>query len=103
MKVYPFDFLFPQSWRRRAAADPDRNDAVLARVQESDPVYKAVMDHAYAILEDASLAAIREQVEPYQRAYLAGAASAMVRFIGTVESTRTRARALWEEEQKRKR
>ncbi len=93
-----FDWLRPASQRQRPESKPAVNDATLARMTESDSVYRALMDHTHALLEEAAVAMIAPKVSAEDRAYLAGRANALFTLIGNIESTRERAR----EELKRK-
>jgi len=102
MQIRLFEFLLPKLWRTRTPADPERNDAALARVQDTDAVYRAVMDHAHQALENAMVAALQPKVNPTEREFLCGQASSLAQFIANVESTRERARMLAEQEQRRR-
>lgn len=94
----------PALWRKRPASNPERNDATLARVTDTDAVYRALMDHAYQLLEHAAQQAVgcpSERLDQDRRAWWAGYASGLVTFIDTVERTRERAREMALEEQRR--
>lgn len=93
-----FEGLLPQRWRKRPAPKPEMNDAVLARLQDEDPVYRAVMDHAYEMLEQTGHAAVQPKISASDRDFLAGEAYGLARFVLQVENVRARARELREQE-----
>lgn len=72
------DFLLPTRWRRRPAPNQEANAATLARLDDLDPVYRLLMDHAHVRAQNA----LRELMHPkctdsglhYWRGQLAGLA-----------------------------
>ena len=97
-----FEWLLPKLWRSRLQPDGGRNDAVLARVTDTDPVYRAVMDHAYAQLEESTSASLQPKLSASEREFLAGRANGLLTLISTLENTRERARKLMLEEQRKR-
>lgn len=92
------EFVLPEAWRTRKAARPEQNDATMARLTELDPVYRALADHAYALFEQAAVAAIEPGRKPEEREHLAGQAYGLYVFINHLEDTRERAKQ-WMAEQ----
>lgn len=88
-----FEFVLPKGWRTRREPKPETNDLLLARLSENDPLYRALMDHAYAQFENDSLAALQPKLTASEREFLCGRASAMAAYISTIEHTSVRARA----------
>lgn len=95
--------LLPPLWQERPAVNPERNDATLARVSDTDSVYRAFMDHAYQHLDNATAAALQAIPPPgLSRDFLAGRASSLAELISSIESVRTRAKEIAIEEQRRR-
>jgi hypothetical protein len=84
--------LIPQWLRLRRAAQPEQNDKTLARVDDTHPVYRALMDHAAQLMESAAGAALAPDLPDAQRQWLCGRASGLLAFIDQVEHTRARAK-----------
>src|SRR5262245_2933110 len=91
-----FDWLRPKLTRLRRKMDAGANDAALARVTDLDPIYRAVMDHAFELLEEATQAMIQPKLTKREREFLAGRANGLLTLISNLESTRVRARELQE-------
>jgi hypothetical protein len=91
------DWIKPARRRERPAPNPEQNDATLARLQDTDSVYRALMDHAYSQLENDTLALLQPKLTNEERSYLAGRASALAAYISNIEGTRERAKALAQE------
>jgi hypothetical protein len=95
------EFVLPESWRGRAAPSAEANDWVLRRLQESDGVYRALMDHAYVQFEGAVESALQEGVTAEVRAYRCGQARALAGYVGSIEGyARAARRVLVEKGQK---
>ncbi len=80
--------------------DGERNDYVLSQVTDTHPVYRAVMDHAYEILELSGQAALQPNLSDQQRQFQSGRTFGLMEFIGHVESVRALARKVAEEQAK---
>ena len=91
-----FEFLLPARWRKRAPMDGEQNDCVLGQVTDTHPVYRAVMDHAYEMLEGASEGAVQPNLSVEQRQFQSGRAFGLMEFINHVENIRSRARQVAE-------
>ena len=97
-KVRLFEFLLPARWRKRPPMDGAVNDHVLSQVTDTHPVYRAVMDHAYEMLELNGQAALQPNLTDEQRQFQSGRACGLMEFIGHVESVRERSRQAAEEQ-----
>jgi hypothetical protein len=86
--------LLPADYHERPAPDLDQNSSTLARLQENDPVYRAVMDHAFVQFANA----LNEVLDPTQprdkRVSAADSAIGLRQFIEDIEYRR----AGWNEE-----
>jgi hypothetical protein len=82
-----FDFLLPQSWRRRAPARPERNDAVIGRLNDNDPVYRALMDAALSQFEGdvCRLMDHPNTLTEAERTWFAGRANAMAAWMTGIQ------------------
>lgn len=87
------DFLKPAARRTRPPSQPELNDQVLGRLSDTDAVYRALMDHAFAQAEQSLQAALAPRLDPHDRAFLCGQTRGLVSWISAIEDTRERARA----------
>lgn len=94
-----FESILPLSWRQRPEPNPDRNDHTLARIPDTDPVYRAFIDYAYLHLEKASFDAADPQ-PPINREFLAGRVHALVGLIQDLELHRGKLHQAMIEEQR---
>src|SRR5262245_20646356 len=85
MKTF-LDFILPARWRRRRAPDQNANAAVLARLDDSDPVYRLLLDQAHLDAQNA----LRELMEAHctDVDYWRGALAAHMGFIERIEQQR---------------
>lgn len=95
------DFLKPASRRARTASQPEVNDQVLGRLADTDAVYRAMMDHAYGLSEEAVMAALQPKLTPEDRAFLCGRANGLVSYISQIEHYRDRNREELQARQRR--
>lgn len=92
------EFVLPARWRTRPAPDETANAATFTRLEETDPVYRLLLDHAFVDAQNA----LRELMDPncpdpklhYWRGHLA----ASIEFIEGIE----RRRLEWRQAQQRK-
>jgi hypothetical protein len=84
----------------RPAMEADRNDKVLVDVNEEQPVFRAVMDHAYAHVENNLAVAFDASKSVEERRDFSNRAAGVTAFIADVENTRARLKAERAEQQK---
>lgn len=92
----------PKGWRTRAEPKPEQNDAVMARLREEDPVYRALMDRAYEQLEQDLMGTTRGGLSAEDRAFAAGRANALAQYVMGIENWREEARKAAIEAMKRR-
>jgi len=88
-----FEWVLPRKWRTRPEPQPEINDHVLARLTDTDPVYRALMDQALEQLQNAMLSAMERNLDSEQRAFQCGQAAALAQHIMGIENWAARARA----------
>jgi len=87
------EFLcLPKSWRTRLEPKPEQNDAVMARLPDENPVFRAMMDRAFEQLEQDLMGTTRPGLSAEDRAYTAGRAAAMAQYLTGIEGWRGEAR-----------
>ena len=82
-----------QTGTGRPAMDADRNDKVLVDVNDEQPVFRAVMDHAYAHVENNLAVAFDAAKSVDERRDFSNRAAGVTAFIADVENTRARLKA----------
>jgi hypothetical protein len=75
----------------RPLPDLEGNDRTLAQTPEGDPMYRALMDHAFVVFENNTAAGLGARGE--ERARFCDRAAGVLEFVQQVESTRTRLKA----------
>jgi len=74
----------------RPAMDADRNDKVLVDVNDDQPVFRAVMDHAYEAVEHNLAVAFDVTKTVEEQRDFKNRAAGVAAFIADVETTRAR-------------
>lgn len=82
-----------RSTTERPAMDAERNDKVLVDVNDEQPVFRAVMDHAYAHVENNLAVAFDPAKSVDERRDFNNRAAGVAAFIADVENTRARLKA----------
>jgi hypothetical protein len=86
LRRHPEGALLPE----RPPPDVEGNDRTLAQLPDGDPVYRALMDHAFVVFENNTAAALNAAGE--ERARYCDRAAGVLEFVNQVESTRQKLR-----------
>ena len=90
------DFLLPVRGRQRPPPNETANAATLARLDESDPVYRLCLDHAHVAAHNALAELLDPRCTDAQMQYYRGRLAGLT---GHIEELETLRRA-WHEQQK---
>lgn len=77
----------------RPLPDVEANDHVLANVRDEDPIYRALMDHAFVVFENNNAQSMEITNSPEARLVFSNRAAGVLEFATVVESTRSRLKA----------
>jgi hypothetical protein len=77
----------------RPLPDVEANDRVLENLSETDPVYRALMDHAFNVFENNNASSMELGHTAEVRLAFSNRAAGVLEFVNQVESTRTRLKA----------
>ncbi len=75
--------------RERPLPDVEGNDRTLAHLPADDPVYRALMDHAFVVFENNTAQSMTGS-DPVARLNASDRAAGVLEFVNQVESTRAR-------------
>lgn len=77
----------------RPLPDMEANDRTLAQAGGADPMYCALMDHAFNVFENNTAASMEISATPDVRLAYSNRAAGVLEFVDQVESTRERLKA----------
>ena len=80
--------LLPGEWKKRGAANVDRNTDTLARIEDTNPVYRVMMDHAFAQFANDMMDVLDPALPSDRRLAAADSASGLRKFIEDIEARR---------------
>lgn len=85
----------PPTLRERPAPDLDANSLVLARLQDNDPVYRMLIDHALVEFANNLTVALDPRRPAAERVSYMDRAAAVASFLDDIETRREKLRADW--------